>query len=123
MSNLPVDLRGDRPANLAVLAGFGTGVMLTAAVISRIVEPGFIEQRSNPVYWLLMMPIVIWVLFAAEWKSWALWLLPIILAAAPLGSGLIAALAGSTTLWVLTAISVVLSLLGYRWRQMSGMRP
>ncbi len=122
MNKPPIDLRKDRPANLAVLAGFGTGVMLTATVISRIVEPGFIEQRSNPVYWSLMIPIVIWVLLAAEWKSWALRLLPVILAAAPLGSGLIAALAGSTTLWVLTAISVVLSLLGYRWRQMSGLR-
>lgn len=63
MNKPPVDLRRDRPDNLAVLAGFGTGLVLTAAVISRIVEPGFIEQRSNPVYWLFMMPIVIWVLW------------------------------------------------------------
>lgn len=119
-------LQRDRAANLAVLAGIGSAIGLTVAVISLLVPTGY-AGRSDPLYWLLMLPVVVWAWAAVAFRPWALRVLPVVLAGIPVTTVLLViALPGSTradrvTLWIVAGLSLVLGLAGWRWRGQSAL--
>jgi hypothetical protein len=123
----PRDLRTDRPANLAVLAGVASGIALTVAVIALLVPTGY-AGRENPLYWLLMAPVVWWSWATVDFRPWATRLLPWLFAALPLAALLLLAMvrplgeADRVTLALVAALDAALGVAGWRWWRRSGLR-
>jgi hypothetical protein len=68
-------LRNDRRSNAAAIGAAIAALAATMTVISVTVQGGVTESRANPLYWLLMLPMVWWVngLTSFEPRAVRLW--------------------------------------------------
>jgi hypothetical protein len=68
-------LRKDRRSNAAAILATIAAIAATMTVISVTIEGGVAESRANPLYWLLMVPMVWWVtgLTSFEPRAVRLW--------------------------------------------------
>jgi prepilin signal peptidase PulO-like enzyme (type II secretory pathway) len=112
-------LRQDRAANVGVLAAFMAALPSAVAWMGLLLPLNRAADRSNPVYWLIMLPVVFWTLAAGSFAPWAVRLLRPVLLLAPLAAALALTVAfsrdASPAPWLAAlAISVTAALIGWR---------
>jgi hypothetical protein len=112
-------LRQDRAANIGVLAAFMAALPSALAWMGLLLPLDRAADRGNPVYWLIMLPVVFWTVAAGSFAPWALRLLRPVLLLAPLLAALALAIAfgrgDSPTPWLVAlAVSVAAALIGWR---------
>lgn len=110
-------LKRDVPTTIALLAAVAASAMPVLSLTFILVPHGYTASRGNPLYWLIMLPVVYWVWAAMAFDPWAIRMIALILVLAPIVDGLIALFSGMsggdlTALWVLAALSLVLSIVG-----------
>ena len=105
------------PTNLALILALLSAAMPVLGATFILVPHGYAASRSNPLYWLLMAPLAVWVWGAISFDAWAIRLVAPLLIAAPLVAAALAALSYPTNgdavaLWVLAVISLLASIIG-----------
>jgi hypothetical protein len=118
-------LRKDRQASIAVLAGCAAGLAAVLAWMGVLLPADRAVNRIDPLYWLMVAPLVAWALAATGFAPWALRLLRPILIVAPLAAAAAlvwALLCAQVSImpWVLAAIAAAAAgALGWRARARS----
>jgi ribose/xylose/arabinose/galactoside ABC-type transport system permease subunit len=81
-------LRQDRAANIGVMAGFIAALPASLAWMELLLPHNYAAAKTTPVYWLIVLPVVIWTVAASSFSPWALRLLRPVLLLAPLAAAL-----------------------------------
>lgn len=110
-------LKRDVPTTVALLAGVAAAAMPVLSTTYIMVPHGYIASRSDPLYWLIMLPVAFWVWGITSFDPWAIRILVPVLILAPVTDILIAKFCGLsggdlTAMWVLAALSVVFAIVG-----------
>ncbi|UAJ08643.1 hypothetical protein [Polymorphobacter megasporae] len=110
-------LKRDVPMTVANLAGLAAALMPVLSTTYILVPHGYLASHGNPLYWLIMLPVLYWGLGVTSFDPWAIRLLAPVLIIAPVTDILIAkfsGLSGSdlTGMWVLAALSVMFAIVG-----------
>ena len=110
-------LKRDVPTTVALLAGLAAAAMPVLAATYIMVPHGYVASRGNPLYWLIMLPVVYWAWGIMSFDPWAVRLLAPLLLIAPITDVLIAVFSGmsggdQTALWVLASLSIIFSVGG-----------
>ncbi|USU09726.1 hypothetical protein NF700_05490 [Sphingomonadaceae bacterium OTU29MARTA1] len=113
-ARLRVEPRSQWAAGLAVIAGLA----VTLAVIGLLVPGNHFESRANPLYWLLMLPLVWWASELMGFEPLAVQIMPWVTSLAPLGSAICLAVAFSIgepwQIWLVDFIICICASIGSR---------
>lgn len=110
-------LKRDVPTTVALLAGIAAAVMPVLSTTYIFVPHGHIAAREDPLYWLIMLPVLYWGWGVTSFDPWAIRLIVPVLILAPVTDILIPKFCGLsggdlTGMWVLAALSVMFAIVG-----------
>lgn len=105
-------LRRDRRSNAAAILGAIAALSGTLGLIAALVEGTPHEARANPLYWILMLPMVWWVSDLTQFSARAIrfWTAAMLLSCAGAAFGLVLGMAGSQDV-MLPLVNVVVCVL------------
>lgn len=117
-------LRRDRPTNIAMLAGLAAALPALLAWMGLVLAQNRAGDRGSPLYWLMLLPLLVWGKGLIDFSPWALRLVPAILIAAPAAAALALALALYTDMappaWLVAlGVSGLAALVGWRFHRLS----